>query len=436
MIGNPPYVRVQELRQSDPVIAEFLGVRYRSAVKNFDIYLPFFEIGLSITRGQVAYVAPNKWFATDYGEGLRKFVAEKRALARVVDFKDFQLFADATNYTCITSLSQKPTESFVYVDASSGEIGKEEALPSKSLSSDGAVWSFTGEATAAIIRKLLKGSIRLLDLPADMSRGSSSGDDEVFVIETGSSQIEDGILRHPIFATDFNRYNFSPSNKWRIIFPYRIDEGAFRLLTEKELQRKFPKALRYLLSNQTKLERRKQYAKWYGYSAPRNLELHDRAHILVPLLADRGLFTLIPDNSCGMLCPMASGGFTITMSPDCPMKPKYILGLLNSRLLFWKLKQASNLFRGGWITCTKQYFGELPIRNINFSDARDKAYHEKMISLVERMLDLHEQFALMGNPTDQTYLKHEIDPTEREIDQLVYALYGLTEADIAVIEGQ
>ncbi|MGH7783271.1 MAG: Eco57I restriction-modification methylase domain-containing protein, partial [Candidatus Binatia bacterium] len=91
VIGNPPYVRVQELRQADPATAEFLGLRYRSAVKNFDVYLPFFEIGLSITKGQVSYIAPNKWFATDYGEGLRRLVAEKRALARVVDFRDFQL---------------------------------------------------------------------------------------------------------------------------------------------------------------------------------------------------------------------------------------------------------------------------------------------------------------------------------------------------------
>src|SRR5262249_8115855 len=50
VIGNPPYVRVQELRQSDQSTAEFLGLRYRSAAKNFDIYLPFFEIGLSIQK--------------------------------------------------------------------------------------------------------------------------------------------------------------------------------------------------------------------------------------------------------------------------------------------------------------------------------------------------------------------------------------------------
>ncbi len=145
-----------------------------------------------------------------------------------------------------------------------------------------------------------------------------------------------------------------------------------------------------------------------GYSAPRNLDLHDRAQIVVPLLADRGLFALIPENTRGKLCPMASGGFTITLSPHCLIQPAYVLGLLNSRLLFWKLKQASNLFRGGWITCTKQYFGELPIRSIDFSDPADKAHHDKVVSLVEQMLALHRQLAAAKNPNDKTNFQREI----------------------------
>lgn len=78
---------------------------------------------------------------------------------------------------------------------------------------------------------------------------------------------------------------------------------------------------------------------------------------------------------------MAGGGFTVTFSETCPVDPKYVLGLLNSRLLFWKLEKLSNVFRGGWITCTKQYFGELPIRTINFSDQADKARHDRMVQL-------------------------------------------------------
>ena len=178
----------------------------------------------------------------------------------------------------------------------------------------------------------------------------------------------------PVFATDFNRYSFTTSAQWRIIFPYEVGKDECRLLSEHELKQKFPKAYAYLKSKQTQLKQRKQYAEWFGYSAPRNLSLHDRAHIAVPLLADHGIFTLIPEETRGRLCPMASGGFTITLAANCPLRPEYVLGLLNSRLLFWNLQQMSNIFRGGWITCTKQYFGKLPIAN------PDKTRHDEIVA--------------------------------------------------------
>ena len=131
---------------------------------------------------------------------------------------------------------------------------------------------------------------------------------------------------------------------------------------------------------------------------------------------------------------MASGGFTITLSPDCPVKPEYLLGLLNSRLLFWRLRQTSNLFRGGWITCTKQYFGELPIRTVDFSDPGEKGHHDKMVSLVERMLDLHKRLAKAKNPNEKDRLQREIDAADRQMDQLVYELYGLSEEEIKIVE--
>jgi hypothetical protein len=223
-----------------------------------------------------------------------------------------------------------------------------------------------------LIDKIGTNSLRLLDLPADMSRGSSTGDDEVFVIE--NEDVEEEICRTPIFASDFGRYNFAPAQRWKVIFPYVLRNNDYELRTEAELESRFPKAFAHLQRARHKLEKRKQFREWYAYSAPRNLALHDRAQIVIPLLADRGLFAFIPTDTRGTLCPMASGGFTVTVGESCVHDPRYVLALINSRLLFWKLEQLSNVFRGGWITCTKQYFGELPIRRIAFTTpARKRA---------------------------------------------------------------
>jgi hypothetical protein len=76
----------------------------------------------------------------------------------------------------------------------------------------------------------------------------------------------------------------------------------------------------------------------------------------------------------------------------------------------------------------------VPIRGIDFSDATDKACHDRIVSLVGRMLDLHKQWAAAKNPNDKTRTEREIEATDRQIDQLVYEVYGLTEEEIGVVE--
>jgi hypothetical protein len=207
------------------------------------------------------------------------------------------------------------------------------------------------------------------------------------------------------------------------------------LYSEQQLKTKFPRAFAYLHQNQPALKRRKQYTAWFGYSAPRNLDLHDHAQIAVPLLADRGLCAWIPEAQRGILSPMASGGFTITIPKTCRLNPAYVLGLLNSKLLFWRLGTLSNIFRGGWITCTKQYFGDLPIRNIDFSGSADRSRHDQVVQLVQHMLTLHQRFSSAKTPQEKIALERQITATDEQIDRLVYDLYGLTQEEVKIVEG-
>jgi hypothetical protein len=76
----------------------------------------------------------------------------------------------------------------------------------------------------------------------------------------------------------------------------------------------------------------------------------------------------------------------------------------------------------------------LPIRVIDSSNAADKARHDRMVQLVEHMLALHKQWATAKAPHDKTVLQAQIDATDRQIDRLVYDLYGLTEEEIRIVE--
>ncbi len=439
VIGNPPYIRIQTMKDSQPQEVKYFSRTYRAASQgNYDIYIVFVERGLQLLNnsGRQGFIIPNKFFRTDYGESLRRLLSDEKVVSKIVDFGHSQVFK-ATTYTCLLFLQRAKANSYEYgtSEASAKSLSGAVFARRESKSLTAGAWTFESLETASLLTKLGNRATRLLELPADMSRGSSTGDDEIFVFEGGTLKVEKEIVREPLFASDFGRYRFSPACKWKVIFPYVSENGEFRLYTEQELKRLFPRAYAYLHENQQALKRRKQFKEWFGYSAPRNLALHDQAQIAVPLLADRGLFALIPSQTRGQLCPMASGGFTITLSKRCQLKAEYVLGLLNSKLLFWRLQGMSNLFRGGWITCTKQYFGELPIRTINFSDKADTAAHDRMVALVKTMLALHQQLAAARTPQERIALERQIAATDTQIDRLVYDLYGLTEDEIAIVEG-
>jgi hypothetical protein len=366
-------------------------------------------------------------------------------LNEIVDFKYGQVFQNATTYTCLLMLSKADNKVFNYSIASPpttlAETLNKDIFPLKNLGS--ASWTFGSGAEDIIDSKLKNGSISLLDLPASMSRGSSSGADDVFMLDIKNNSlvdsnndiidIEDDLLRTPLFATDFSRYSFNPETKHRIIFPYKVINGKSELYSETEIKNKFPKTYHYLSGRRSQLEHRAQFNKWYGYSAPRNLSLHDNAGLIVPLLANQGLYSMLPDEM-NRYCVMASAGFSISIDPACKLSPLYVIALLNSKLLFWKLSSISNKFRGGWITCTKQYVGILPIKNLELSDANRKKQHDDIVNLVTQMLDAKRKINTVKRDADKEQLLRKCEYLELEIDKHVYSLYDLTEEEISIVE--
>jgi hypothetical protein len=168
-------------------------------------------------------------------------------------------------------------------------------------------------------------------------------------------------------------------------------------------------------------------SQWYAYVYPKNIELMKQEKILIPDIADRAQFALDENGDFAF-----TSGYGITVKPQTGLSLKYVLGLLNSKLLEFYLKRISTPMRGGFFRFFTQFLEKLPIRPINFADPADKARHDKMVSLVERMLALHKQSPRM--PQEQEMVKREIESTDGAIDRLVYELYGLSEEEIKIIE--
>jgi hypothetical protein len=448
VIGNPPYIRIQTMKDTQPESVEYFGKTYKSAAKgNYDIYVVFVEKASSLltNTGKLGFIVPNKFLCTDYGLPIRNYLIRSGLLSKIVDFGHDQVFGNATIYTCLLFLDREKHREIDYQLAKiappnfclSGLV----SVPLRSL--DEKPWQFLNRTEEAIKSKLFSSSVPLLGLPCHISRGSSTGDDKVFSIvkkrgyfvsdDNTQVKLEKEILRKPLYAKDFSRYSFSCCHDEYLIFPYFETSKGYELYEESVLKKKFPHAYAYLEKNKARLKKRKQYQQWYGFSAPRNLALHDKADIIVPLLANKGLFSVAPKNIKDY-CLMASGGFSLCVANE-NYSSLYLLGLLNSKLLFWYLKNISNVFRSGWITCTKQYFGQLPIRTINFSDKKEKSVYDKLVSLVEVLLELHKKLSAVKTPDEKTRLTRQIAATDGQIDGLVYELYGLTEEEISIVEG-
>jgi hypothetical protein len=117
VVGNPPYVKLQNFRAVFPEIADYLArgtpglpPPFKSTrTGNFDLYLPFIEQGLAMLKptGRMGYIAPSLWTINKYGAALRHLIAQKRQLEGWLDFGSFQVFDEATTYTALQFFSKR-----------------------------------------------------------------------------------------------------------------------------------------------------------------------------------------------------------------------------------------------------------------------------------------------------------------------------------------
>ena len=112
VIGNPPYIRIQMMKEWAPVEVELYKQNYSAASKgNYDIYVVFVERGLGLLNkgGRLGFILPHKFFNAQYGKPLRALVAKGNHLAETVHFGDQQVFVGATTYTCLLFLDKAGT---------------------------------------------------------------------------------------------------------------------------------------------------------------------------------------------------------------------------------------------------------------------------------------------------------------------------------------
>jgi len=457
VIGNPPYIRIQTMKEWAPSEVEIYKEHYTSASKgNYDIYIVFVERGLSLLNknGRLGFILPHKFFNSQYGQPLRGLLAKGNHLSEVVHFGDKQVFARATNYTCLLLLDKAGNKQchFIKVDdltawRNTGEA-TEGTIPSAKITSS--EWNFTVGKGATLFEKLSKMPVKLGDM-ADIFVGLQTSADDVFIMnlleETARTlrlkskaldsewAFEKGLLFPLVSGTDVNRYSDLPERQY-ILFPYKVDGKSVELIDFDVISKTYPKTAAYLLKNKERLEGRERGKfkghDWYRFGRNQNIGIQEQVKLCIPRLVTN-LYAAFDVEGNHFLDNVDVGG--ITLKTDYQNQGLvYLLGLLNSRLLRWYFPHVSAPFRGGWLSANRQFLSQLPIRINNFSDPADKGRHDQMMKLVEQMLSFYKQKAMAKTPDDKTRLHRQIDATDQQIDRLVYELYGLTEKEIQIVE--
>jgi type I restriction-modification system DNA methylase subunit len=462
VIGNPPYIRIQALKEWAPKEVEFYKSGYISAsAGNYDIYVVFVEKGLGLLNenGRLGYILPHKFFNSQYGAPLREIISKGKHLSQIIHFGDLQIFHNATTYTCLLFLSRKPNDSFIFSQINDINrlqmCGVRTGSDISNTETNQTNWNFTVGEEKEIVQKLFKIKPKLGEL-AHLFVGLQTDADDVFILEeikrsgkrvlchskaTSQDHWFEGSFLKSFLKGSINirRYGFSEVNKL-LIFPYENYRGKSILISAATFEKEYPLTWNYLLQNKARLSKRNKgqmRAEWYGYVYKKNHTRFNVGKILVPSIARGACFA--PDFD-GIYYFVGSGGgggggYGIDISQLKGIQPLFLLGVLNSKLISFFLKKVSTSFRGGYIALNRQYIAQIPICILTSSITLPHTLSERIADFVFTILELNQKLALLKTNQERTILQRQIDSTDHRIDELVYELYGLTDKEIRIVEG-
>ena len=407
VIGNPPYVIIG--KDIFPPLEESYLNRYEVAQYKTDLFQLFLQRGLDLLKigGLFGYIVPNPWLTLKYAEKLRQYILRESKISEVVVF-DHLVFQKANVYTALIFLEKGNPELKHVISvkqtkcttdsASIAETKASNILQSQWQQNEGVKFEtrLIGKR-GAFVSKIVK-RWNSLSKVARASLGCQA-------------------------------YNSSKHTKEQII--NRVFHSDHKAGAEYLPELAGSDVARYIVDR--KKGKWIKYGNWlHDY---RTMDWLQGPRILVREIPGPPPYRIqacyIEETYCNYKTIL-----NVNPSGQTPFSMKYLCGLLNSRLLSFLYPYLANkLLTQSFPRLSVGDLRKLPIRTIDFSDSTDKVRHDRMVELVERMLDLNKQLAEAKVPQAKTVLQRQIETTDRQIDRLVYELYELTEEEIKIVEG-
>ena len=478
VIGNPPYFNIQTLG---------IGSKEAQCIQNTypeiwqdksDILFYFIYKALQISKSEVGFIVSNAFLFSDKATKLRNLILEDDRLAKIVNFEQYMVFEDASITSCITIFNKQKLETKAL-------IFKEKKYSIDQIDSElvDVNNEFVVKLTKNNVFALVKNDIASLNNKIDglhpqlqdvayLGKGMETAADNVFLFDKYPTQFPSEFVKKRVTGLNIDRYVIKADSTYILYFE---NIEAFDNLPE--VIQKHLNGNREVLANRATVKNEGRI--WWRYSRP----MHKEYYNLPKLYCSRRAFgnTFCYDEGFDYL---GFSNMTVIFETNKEMSVKYILTLLNSKLLNFRYKSIGKQTGGGSFEYFPNGVGKLPIPNIPFSEQQpfiDKA--NLMLSMnkelqeilgkfqrtILRKFEIEELPVKLQNWYLMTYkefiqelekkkiklslsqeeeweshfseksgqaqtIKSKIDSINKEIDSMVFALYGLTSEDVSIIE--
>ncbi|GAA7958766.1 class I SAM-dependent DNA methyltransferase [Helicobacter pylori] len=440
IIGNPPYIRQEQIREIKPLLQKQYQDFYNSTA---DIYTYFFVLSYHLLKekGFNAFITSNKYARAKYGAKLRELLLKKTTIVSYMELNALKVFESATVDTSIMSFIKQdpPKESrFNYYEPTpddKNDLKSAHSLPMKqnALSTESFIFA---DATLLDLRdKMESVGVPLKDWNIQIYRGILTGANEAFIIPTEKreeilnackTQEErkrtEALIKPILRGKDIKRYSYEWADLWVIFIPWHFpntNNPKNMEENEQDFSIHYPIIYSHLLSHKDKLLKRnkdetgKRY-KWYCLQrwAANYYQEFEKEKIVYPcIMAKEPCFAY---EEKGFYAPAPANIIT-----GDKIEIKYITALLNSKCIYFAMRK---FYMGGGIE------GELKTNNLEkipipkITPQNQELAH-KITDCAKAILEAKEK-----DPKANT------QKLEKEIDALVYQLYNLTDEEIKTIE--
>ena len=415
VIGNPPYVRQEEIKELKPLLQ---AQGYQCYTGTADLYVYFYERALQLLRnhGILSFISSNKFFRSAYGQKLRELLA-RQTIHCIIDFGDAPVFT-AIAYPTILVLSKAPSADS-QLRAMNWQPGPSvEAFPQvfrdhsfllaqRELRPDG--WRLESPVALRLLDKLRAAGIPLGEyVNGRLYYGIKTGLNEAFVVDRATR--DRLIAEHPSSANvlkpflrgrDIKRWRVEPQDLWLIFTRRGVKIKEYPAIYEHLLP--FKKRLMPGVPGGRKpgsyewYEIQDNIAYWQEFEQPK---------IVYPNICKKNEFAW---EDAGFYTNQKA--FIITGAS------KYLLGILNSSVIMWLFTQLLAKLQNDFYEPSAVFMKKFPIPPARTDEC------EALESLVDKILA-----AKQADP------RADVTDLEREIDDRVYRLYGLTPEEIRIVE--